>query len=389
MLRTSLFSLGALGVSRHLIACDDTAGYRWPVPTATNLPNLGSLGAANADGVRTPAGFTARIIARTGEALGPSALPYIVAPDGGATFARADGGFLYAVNSESFAGGVSVIRFDRDANVVDFYPVLTDTLLNCSGGKMPWGTWMSCEEVANGRVFECDPTGREAAVHWPLLGSFAHEAVAYDTANHHLYLTEDRTDGRFYRFRPTGLSRGYADFSSGTLEVLRVLSGEEGACEWLEVTDPTAATVDTRLQQPTSTAFSGGEGLYIHEGIVYFTTKGDNRVWAYDIAENDLTIVYDADTHPVGTLRGVDNLIATPFGELLVAEDGDDMQIVAIRPDGSLVTLVQVDGHVGSEITGIAFDPSFQRLFFASQRGVDNGGVGITYMLEGPFFLYD
>ncbi len=273
--------------------------------------------------------------------------------------------------------------------MVDFYPVLTDTLLNCSGGKMPWGTWMSCEEVANGRVFECDPTGREAAVHWPLLGSFAHEAVAYDTANHHLYLTEDRTDGRFYRFRPTGLSRGYADFSSGTLEVLRVLSGEEGACEWLEVTDPTAATVDTRLQQPTSTAFSGGEGLYIHEGIVYFTTKGDNRVWAYDIAENDLTIVYDADTHPVGTLRGVDNLIATPFGELLVAEDGDDMQIVAIRPDGSLVTLVQVDGHVGSEITGIAFDPSFQRLFFASQRGVDNGGVGITYMLEGPFFLYD
>ena len=73
------------------------------------------------------------------------------------------------------------------------------------------------------------------------------------------------------------------------------------------------------MQQPTSTEFNGGEGVYYHEGIVYFTTKGDNRIRAYDVADESLTIVYDLATHPVGTLSGVDNVIATPFVRLLVA----------------------------------------------------------------------
>ena len=46
----------------------------------------------------------------------------------------------------------------------------------------------------------------------------------------------------------------------------------------------------------------------------------------------------------------------------------------------------QVVGHDGSEITGIAFDPSLRRLLFSSQRGADGAPGGVTYMVEGPFF---
>lgn len=57
----------------------------------------------------------------------------------------------------------------------------------------------------------------------------------------------------------------------------------------------------------------------------------------------------------------------------------------------ALVPLVQVVGHDLSEITGPAFDPSLQRLYFSSQRG-DNGidffGMsGVTYEVTGPFFI--
>lgn len=387
-LQKSFLSLGLVAGSGQLVACGDDAPSLFPRPTGSNFGSLGALGAPDANGVRLPAGFTSRIVATSGTPVGPSATPYIHNPDGAATFAARDGGFYYAVNSESFGtGGVSVLRFDRDGQVVDFYPILTDTNLNCSGGKMPWGTWMTCEELGNGRVIECDPTGEKDPVEWPALGLFPHEAVAYDSMHHHLYLTEDYVTGRLYRFRPDGLVSGHANFASGTLEVLRILSGTEGPCEWLPIADPSGATTPTRDQQPTSTPFSGGEGIYFLDGIVYFTTKGDNRVRAYDTVANELSIVYDQASHSVGTLTGVDNLIASPFGDLVVAEDGGDMEVVAILPDGSLVTLAQVVGHTGSEITGIAFDPGYKRLLFGSQRGTN--GFGVSYVVEGPFFAFD
>jgi hypothetical protein len=69
---------------------------------------------------------------------------------------------------------------------------------------------------------------------------------------------------------------------------------------------------------------------------------------------------------------------------VLVAEDGGDMQIVAILPGGGLVPLMQIVGQTGSEITGPAFDPSGTRLYFSSQRAGGLSG-GITYEITGPF----
>ncbi len=27
----------------------------------------------------------------------------------------------------------------------------------CAGGATPWDSWLSCDEVVNGLVYECDP----------------------------------------------------------------------------------------------------------------------------------------------------------------------------------------------------------------------------------------
>ena len=72
-------------------------------------------------------------------------------------------------------------------------------------------------------------------------------------------------------------------------------------------------------------------------------------------------------------------------GDVLVAEDHGDMQIVAITPDGELVPLVQVVGHDFSEVAGPAFDPSGTRLYFSSQRGEGTTGIGVTYEISGSF----
>ena len=130
--------------------------------------------------------------------------------------------------------------------------------------------------------------------------------------------------------------------------------------------------------------FDGGEGIWFHEGTIYFSTKGDNHVRALDVEASTLRVVYDAATAPDPILRGVDNLTVSCCGDVLVAEDGGSMQIVAILPDGTLKPLVQVVGQDRSEITGPAFDPSGTRLYFSSQRGGATN-QGITYVVEGPF----
>src|SRR5690606_298681 len=119
----------------------------------------------------------------------------------------------------------------------------------------------------------------------------------------------------------------------------------------------------TREQVPGATVFDGGEGIWFHDDVVYVATKGDNRVWAYDVEAARLSVLYDrATAADPDALRGVDNLTVSCCGDVLVAEDGGSMQVVAVLPDGTLRPLVQVVGHDGSEITGPAFDPSGTRL---------------------------
>ncbi len=55
------------------------------------------------------------------------------------------------------------------------------------------------------------------------------------------------------------------------------------------VPDPDGGAANpTRNQVAGAVRFNGGEGLWFDKGIVYFTTKGDGRVWTLNTATNTI-----------------------------------------------------------------------------------------------------
>ena len=374
-LTASAASLGAVGFSSALwngaFAADAQPG----------TSPYGALQPADGRGIRLPAGFTSRVLARSGQLVPGTSYRWHDAPDGGAVFPTSSGGWIYVSNSEvgNGLGGAGAIRFRADGEVERAYRILSGTHRNCSGGHTPWERWLSGEEVRRGLMYECDPRGGVAAVPRPAMGRFTHEAAAVDGARPVVYLTEDETDGRFYRFRPTL----WPDLSQGVLEVA-CAGATAGSVVWRAVPDPSAATTETRYQVSGALRFNGGEGCFYDRDVCYFTTKGDNRVWAYRADTATVGTVYDAARVASGTapLRGVDALTVSRLRDLFVAEDGDDMQVNLIR-GGTVSTFLGIEGQATSEITGLAFDPQGDRLYFSSQRGTS--GSGITYEVRGPF----
>jgi secreted PhoX family phosphatase len=339
----------------------------------------GEPGPANGDGLCLPSGFTGRVLARSGTPV--AGYPWHGAPDGGACFP--DGtGWVYVSNSEldHGAGGVGALRFDAGGTIVGAGRILGDTSRNCAGGATPWNTWLSCEERDRGYVYETDPYGRAPAVRRPAMGRFTHEAAAADPDRWVVYLTEDDPAGCLYRFVPAR----WGDLSKGRLEVL---TDRRGTLGWAPVPDPDGKPERTRDQVRTAKRFNGGEGCYYRSGVCYFTTKGDNRVWAYHTARNRLTVLYDDDEQAAPPLTGVDNVTGGPGGDLYVAEDRGNMEICLITPDRVVAPFLRLVGQDLSEITGPAFNPAGDRLYFSSQRGIDGttGGGGITYEVRGPF----
>lgn len=390
-------ALGSLGLAAMGPAMWQLSRSAHAMPFS--LMDVGPLGDPDENGIRLPAGFRSRKIAQAFQQVQKTGHPWHIYPDGGACYDTGDGGWIYVSNSEfPAAGGAQAIRFDSSGRIVRAYPILAGTSLNCAGGKTPWNTWLSCEEHDFGFVWECDPFGLRPAVKRPALGMFKHEAAAVDPINHQIYMTEDQPDGCFYRYTPQQLNaEGWPDLSEGHLEVAR--HNADNTVEWLPVTyavpsiKKTSGSVllnamPTRHQVPAATRFKGGEGIWYHQGTVYLTTKGDNRVWQYDVATASLTVLYDAALAPDPVLAGVDNVTVSSTGEILIAEDGDDMQIVVLDALGNPKPLLQVMQQNHSEITGPALNPAGNRLYFSSQRGPSNrfpNNLGVTYEIIFPF----
>ncbi len=405
-LQKGLLTSGVVLAGQGLLNPPVLAQSTGPCRTS-NLPGLGNsleeVSVLNDPDtrMRVPKGFTIREVARTGRrVINTGDYVWHGAPDGGAVFAAGDGGWIYVSNAElsKGRGGVGAIRFNHDGEIIDSYSILSGTCVNCAGGPTPWGTWLSCEEHDSGLVFECDPYGKRDAVACPMLGSFKHEAAAVDPVHKHIYLTEDEPDGNLYRFTPKHYpDNGRADLSSGILEVALVDGNNidtSRSVMWHKVPYPiphlsTETNLPTRNQVTGAETFNGGEGCWYFDGVVYFSTKGDNRVWALDTKRNTLDVLYDKkrDRAFSPAMNDVDNVTVSSAGDVLVAEDGPQMRIVVFSPDAMPYELVNVLGHRGSEITGPAFTPDGSRLYFSSQNGpAGNLRDGRTYEMTGPFF---
>lgn len=352
-------------------------------PAIPGASPYGPLQPADANGIALPAGFTSRVIARSGQAVAGTGYVWHGAPDGGACYPDGSG-WIYVSNAElgSNAGGASAVRFDAAGAVTAAYRILGGTSYNCAGGATPWNTWLSCEEISKGYVFETDPYGTNAPVRRDAMGRFSHEAAACDPVHQMVYLTEDENDGCLYRFVPAV----WGDLSAGVLQVAIGTSETATTLTWVNVPDPLATKKNTRKQVRGVKRFSGGEGACFAGGIVYFTTKGDNRVWAYDTATSKIDLSYDDSLISNPPLTGVDNIMGAGSGDLYVAEDGGNLEICIIAREGTVAPFLRVDGQSSSEITGPAFNPAGNRLYFSSQRGTTGSSSGgITYEVTGPF----
>lgn len=374
----------------------------------------GRLGPADANGLELPQGFSSRVVARGGQLVAGTTYVWHIFPDGGSTYRTADGGWILVSNSELPTpvdlpidppignpgdGGASAIRFDRDGEIVDAYRILSGTSSNCAGGPTPWGTWLSCEEVDDGLVWECDPTGEREAVAHPAMGVFKHEAACIDRRTGFAYMSEDEGESAFYRFRP----KRRRDLSEGRLEVARV--DMRGGVEWVRVPDPSAAAGPLRDQVEGATRFKRGEGIWFDSGTVYLATTSDSRIWAYDTGRKRIRVLYDPEKIKNPPLTDVDNItVAKHSGDLYACEDngGEDPFDIAIvtpqvpragdrRPRAPKVSrFMKLTGaehgdastEAASEVAGVCFDPRGERLYFSSQRAA---GRGATYEVSGPF----
>ena len=361
-------------------------------PARAGSSPYGPLGGPDANGLMLPQGFTSRRIARGLEPVPGTSYLFPVFPDGQATFRTGDGGWILVTNSESLAAsgaGTSAVRFGPDGAVRGAYRILGDTNVNCAGGPTPWGTWLSCEELDSGLVWECDPAGVLAAQARPALGAFKHEAAAVDPVRGHVYLTEDEGDGCFYRFTP----RAYPSLTDGVLEVAVV--GPDARVSWRRLPDPTTAEsgVPTRAQVLGATKFRSGEGIWYARGVLYFTTKSDRKVWAYDAREQLIDVLYDRALATDSALDAVDNVTVTASGDVYVCEDGGNQEIGLISSSREVAPFLRFAGEdfAQSEVCGVCFDPSGTRLYATSQRAYPvapgQPGPGAVFEVTGPFHV--
>ena len=142
-------------------------------------------------------------------------------------------------------------------------------------------------------------------------------------------------------------------------------------------------------RQAGTTAFNGGEGLWIEDRTLYFTTKGDKRVWEVNLSTWATSVLYNGVTNTTAALNAVDNCtVHKPSGDLYVCEDGGNMEVCVLAANGlgdiEVAAFLRIAGHSASEWCGVAFSPDHTRMYVSSQRGTD-GATGRTYEITGPF----
>lgn len=331
--------------------------------------------------------------------------------------------------SKPCLGGTTTLLYDVGQGKVERqYLSLAGTQFNCAGGPTPWKTWLSCEEdtqKADG-VFEKDhgyafevPAVADRQLIEPVpitpMGRFRREAIAIDPRSGIVYQTEDRPDGLLYRFIPKQRERLLA---GGTVQALAVRDqrsldarnwrDEQGApmgpelsvgarlaVEWIDMAELQAPEDDLRHRGFAAGAarFARQEGIWFGNDAVYFAcTEGGRiragQIWKYTPSPAEGTpeeknkpgvLELFIEPNDVTMIENADNLTVAPWGDLIVCEDGKDVQyLVGVTPEGTIYQLGRNAAN-DSELAGATFSPDGDTLFFNLQKS------GLTIAVSGPW----
>lgn len=303
-------------------------------------------------------------------------------------------------------GTTTSIYNEKTQEVEKVFMSLAGTARNCAGGVTPWGSWLTCEEYVlsknathakdHGYVFEV-PVTETPYIKYPVplraMGRFNHEAVAVDPRTGIVYLTEDRSDGLFYRFIPKvkeALHKG------GQLQALAfvwkegmdtrnwtsssVKQGTGYSVRWIDMTDVEAPKDDLRYRglKKGGAIFARGEGIWFGKGELYFAcTNGGNlktgQIFKYVPSQYEGTareqeakhhgrLFLYSEPNDTKVLRYCDNLTVAPWGDVVFCEDGIHPRIFGIRPNGTFYPIASNIGY-HSEFAGVCFSPSGKTLF--------------------------
>ena len=318
-------------------------------------------------------------------------------------------------------GGVSTLIYDeRKERVTKSFLSLAGTLRNCAGGKTPWGTWITCEEIVatpndklqmdHGFNFEVKATTTPfLSDPIPLkdMGKFNHEAVCVDPRTSIVYQTEDRPDGLIYRFIPNTKKQLQ---NGGKLQVLVIKDyksmdtrnwvertievGQKLDVEWMDIDNVLSPEDDLRVRgfENGAAVFARGEGMWFGDGELYFAcTNGGNmrngQVFKYVLSEfegtseehkDPATLELFVESDHKDLLENCDNLTIAPWGDVIVCEDNMNPKIIGITPQGQLYHIAENIGYK-SEFAGITFSPSGKTLFVNIQH------QGLTLAINGPW----
>jgi secreted PhoX family phosphatase len=430
------------------------------VGRAKTPPGYGPLVSDPAGRLALPEGFSYTLIAKSGETVLETGEPTPDRPDGTASFEGRQNASILVTNHEISSpggnpvphhdgmvydagafGGTTTLEVDRHGNRVREFVSLAGTHNNCSGGKTPWGTWLSCEETEavptaqngltqrHGYVFEVDPYDNSRNLDpRPIkaLGRYAHEAVVVDPARFQLYLTEDAgsPNGLVYRYTPPEsalpLRRGSLAVlgpTDGRLEAMRAFDygrfvadlsvaqvGTTYDVEWADVPERDASAVSTRKQfnLPGGSGAPGGDATrsrklegawWGHDGFYFVSSfarnsdgsaaQHDGQVWFLDPDEDTITLALafaytpgDQDDDP----DGPDNITVSPFGGVILAEDGEGRQhLVGADDRGKAFFFARNDLPGSEEFTGPNFSAD-RRFLFANVQV-----PGHVFAITGPW----